>query len=53
MGLRIVRFQNDEIFRDLYAVVQSIRNSISVENYLQNLQGSLKGRGGLRVLMEE
>jgi very-short-patch-repair endonuclease len=53
MGLRIIRFQNDEIFRDLYAVVQSIRNSISVENHLQNLQGSLKGRGGLRVLMEE
>jgi very-short-patch-repair endonuclease len=53
MGLRIIRFQNDEIFTDLFAVVQSIRDSISAENHLQNLQGSLKGKGGLKALMEE
>lgn len=29
MGLRIIRFQNDEIFTDLIAVVQSIRKFIS------------------------
>lgn len=53
MGLRIIRFRNDEIFRDLFAVVQRIREFISFENHLQKLQGSLKGDGGLRVLMEE
>ena len=53
MGLRIIRFRNDEIFRDLLAVVQSIREFISIENHLQKLQGSLKGKGGLKVLMEE
>jgi very-short-patch-repair endonuclease len=35
IGLRMIRFQNDEIFTDLFAVVQSIRNSISVENHLK------------------
>lgn len=53
MGLRIIRFRNDEIFRDLFAVVQQIREFISIENHLQELQGSLKRKGALGVLMEE
>ena len=53
MGLRIIRFRNDEIFRDLFADVQRIREFISIENHLQKLQGSRKKKGGLEVLMEE
>ena len=30
MGLRIVHFRNDEIFQDLFAVVRSIREFISI-----------------------
>lgn len=53
MGLRIIRFRNDEIFRDLFTVVQQIREITSMESHLQKLQGSLKRKGGLGVLMEE
>lgn len=53
MGLQIIRFRNDEIFRDLLAVMQSIRQFISNDEHLQKLQGSLKGKGGLKSPIEE
>jgi hypothetical protein len=63
MGLTIIRFRNEDVLNDIDSIVGNLKNHIPVlseapsgppsREQINKLQGSLKGSGALKVLMEE
>jgi hypothetical protein len=63
MGLTIIRFRNEDVIKDIDSIVGNIKSHIPIlgeahsgpssMEHIKKLQGTLKGSGALKVLMEE
>ena len=63
IGLTIVRFRNEDVIKDMPAVVGNIKSHIPIlgetissplsSEHINKLRGSLKGTGTMKALMEE